>query len=104
MAMFDRFRKKNTEEPSNEEQMMRRQSAPRPTAQEEFERMRQQQPQSAVGLGLAPQKLPIGKEQVHKAQQILNTYKTGKANLEKRIVDNEEWYKLRHWECMRKSG
>ena len=104
MAMFDRFRKKNTEEPSNEEQMMRRQSAPRPTAQEEFERMRQQQPQSAVGLGLAPQKLPIGKEQVHKAQQILNTYKQGKANLEKRIVDNEQWYKLRHWECMRKSS
>ena len=32
---------------------------------------------------------------------ILNKYKAGKANLERRIVDNEQWYKLRHWECMR---
>lgn len=108
MAMFDRFRKKNTDEqqPTNEEQMLRRQSAPRPTAQEEFERMRQAQgqPQNAAGLGLAPQKLPIGREQVHKAQQILQTYKQGKANLENRIVENEQWYKLRHWECMRKNS
>ena len=47
---------------------------------------------------------PIGKQQIHDAQQILNRYKTGKANLEKRIVENEQWYKLRHWECMRKGG
>jgi hypothetical protein len=44
----------------------------------------------------------IGKEQVQKANQTLQKYKEGKANLEKRIVDNEQWYKLRHWECMRK--
>lgn len=47
---------------------------------------------------------PIGKQQIHDAQQILNRYKTGKANLEKRIVENEQWYKLRHWECMRKGS
>ena len=47
---------------------------------------------------------PIGKQQIHDAQQILNRYKTGKTNLEKRIVENEQWYKLRHWECMRKGG
>ena len=45
---------------------------------------------------------PIGKEQIQQAIQILQKYKEGKNNLEKRIVDNEEWYKLRHWECMRK--
>ena len=43
----------------------------------------------------------IGKEQVQAAQLTLNRYKEGKANLERRIVDNEQWYKLRHWECLR---
>ena len=43
----------------------------------------------------------IGEKQVQEANQILQKYKQGKANLEKRIIDNEQWYKLRHWECMR---
>lgn len=45
---------------------------------------------------------PIKKEAVQKATQTLQKYKEGKANLERRIVDNEQWYKLRHWECMRR--
>lgn len=44
----------------------------------------------------------IGREQILKANQTLQKYKEGKANLERRIVENEQWYKLRHWECMRK--
>ena len=44
----------------------------------------------------------IGTEQIRQAQDTLRRYKQGKANLEQRIVDNEQWYKLRHWECMRK--
>lgn len=44
----------------------------------------------------------IGEKQIKEANQILQKYKQGKANLEKRIIDNEQWYKLRHWECMRK--
>lgn len=43
----------------------------------------------------------ISRLEVQKAQQILHKYKDGKANLERRIIDNEQWYKLRHWECMR---
>lgn len=43
----------------------------------------------------------IGEEQVRRASQILRDYKQGKANLERRIIDNAQWYKLRHWECMR---
>ena len=43
----------------------------------------------------------IGREQVQKANATMMKYKEGKANLERRIVDNEQWYKLRHWECMR---
>lgn len=43
----------------------------------------------------------IGKEQVIKATEILNSYKRSKANLEKRIVENEEWWKMRHWDLIR---
>jgi hypothetical protein len=43
----------------------------------------------------------IGREQVQKANLTLNRYKEGKANLERKIVDNEQWYKQRHWEQMR---
>ena len=46
---------------------------------------------------------PIGKEAVQKATQILQKYKEGKANLEARIIGNEQWYKLRHWQQMSKS-
>jgi hypothetical protein len=44
---------------------------------------------------------PIGKQEVQKATLTLNKYKEGKANLEQKIIDNEQWWKLRHWECMR---
>lgn len=81
-------------------QMERRQSAPRPTAQEELGRM---MPQGAID-GFRALGQVIGKEQIHAAQLTLQKYKEGKANLERRIVDNEQWYKLRHWECMRKSA
>ena len=43
----------------------------------------------------------IGVEQIREANNTLQKYKQGKANLEQRIIDNEQWYKLRHWECMR---
>ena len=49
-------------------------------------------------------KQPIGPNEVRRAQAVLNRYKEGKANLERRVVDNEQWYKLRHWECMRGHG
>ena len=42
----------------------------------------------------------IGKEQVQKAQEILQKYKDAKASLESRIVENERWYKIRHWEVV----
>jgi hypothetical protein len=43
----------------------------------------------------------IGKEQVQTAYQTLMRYKEGKANLERKIIENEQWFKVRHWECMR---
>ena len=47
--------------------------------------------------------LPIGQEQVLSAWQTLQRYRAGKANLEKRVIENQQWYKLRHWECLRKT-
>lgn len=50
------------------------------------------------------QKLPIGADEVRAAYQILQEYKNGKANLESRIIDNEQWFKMRHWAQMRGKG
>ena len=44
----------------------------------------------------------IGKEELQRAYSILQKYKAARANLEKRIIDDQQWYKLRQWECMRK--
>lgn len=45
--------------------------------------------------------LPIDLSAVRQAQQILQRYRSGKRNLEQRILEAEQWYRLRHWECMR---
>ena len=84
-----------------EEQMARRQSAPRPTPQSELQKMQMSQAPMAMD-GFKALAQVIGREQVQAAQQTLQKYKEGKANLERRIVENEQWFKLRHWECMRK--
>lgn len=118
MALFDKKKQKTEEkeqqkpsQPSQDASQMRRQSAPRPTAQDEARRMYEAQQMkmmqgqgrdtSGAMDGFKALKQVIGKEQVQAAQLTLNRYKEGKANLERRIVDNEQWYKLRHWECMR---
>ena len=43
-------------------------------------------------------KLPIGPEEVAEAAQILQRYKAGKAALDKRLVDNELWFRMGHWQ------
>ncbi len=43
----------------------------------------------------------VTEDTVKKAVEILRKYKEGKRNLETRIVDNEQWFKLRHWEQIR---
>ena len=85
-----------------DEQRMHRQSAPRPTAKEEADKVR-----GVSGMGggatngFKALAQVIGREQVQAATHIMQKYKEGKANLERRIIDNEQWYKIRHWECMR---
>lgn len=46
---------------------------------------------------------PITQETVALAEETLRKYKDGKANLENRIIENEQWWKLRHWETIRKN-
>ena len=94
--------------PPSDEQLLKRQSAPRPTIQEEAAKaMAQRQTQMSGGAmggavnGFNALEQKIGKEQVQEAYQTLLKYKEGKANLERKIIDNEQWFKIRHWECMR---
>lgn len=111
MALFGNRNRDKDGKPSIpiEEQMSRRQSAPKQTAEDYVKT--EAVKQSLNGINNAP--IPgainafdaleqvIGKQQVQEFNRILQTYKQGKANLERRIVENEQWYKLRHWECMR---
>lgn len=46
---------------------------------------------------------PIGEEEIREAEQTLKKYKEGKSSLEARIIENEQWYKVRHWEQIRRS-
>ena len=39
----------------------------------------------------------IGAEQVRQAAEVLRKYRLGKQNLDRRIIDNEQFWKLRHW-------
>lgn len=84
---------------SLEEQKLRRQSAPRPTA---ADYVAQSAPEQMVAQS-EPVKA-IDKEAVQEAMKILQKYKAGKANLEQRIINNEQWYKMRHWDSMKHSS
>ena len=101
----------NTEglEPRNEEMLMQMQQM------QQIEEMRRQQQKAdemnahnpdhtMYGRNMNGQEEQIiGKAEVAKANEILQKYKNGKANLEKRIIDNEQWWKMRHWEQIAKA-
>lgn len=106
MALFKRRNAKQNTDP-NAEQMSRRQSAPQPTP-EQYLNQQQMMDIRARSLGgdgsingWAALDQVIKKEQIHAATQTLQKYKEGKASLERRIIENERWYKLRHWEVMK---
>ena len=39
---------------------------------------------------------------IREGERILEDYKKGKEKLDSRVVENEEWYKMRHWEQLRR--
>ena len=43
----------------------------------------------------------LTKKDIQEAMQTLKKYKDGKQNLEERIVEEEQWWKLRHWDLVR---
>lgn len=45
---------------------------------------------------------PMNEDRIRELSAILQKYKEGKANLENRIISNEEWWKLRNWEQFRR--
>ena len=47
---------------------------------------------------------PIDEQAIAGAMQTLRRYRAGKAGLERRIVENEEYWKLRHWDHMDQTG
>ena len=64
--------------------------------------------QDVEQMGFVPEAQPLPKkmtkERVHKAQQTLERYKSGKAKLDQRLVEVEQWWKIRHWEWMQEKG
>ena len=49
----------------------------------------------------AEERQPIGEKEIARAAEILTEYKQGKAALENRVIQDELWWELRHWEVMR---
>lgn len=43
----------------------------------------------------------IGEKEISEATKTLEEYKAGKANLDQRIIMNDKWYRMRHWEQIR---
>lgn len=65
----------------------------------------QQEQDDPVGAMLltTPESEPvITDKDVQRGAELLARYKDGKSNLERRIVDDELWYKIRHWEVLRR--
>ncbi len=43
----------------------------------------------------------IGEKEITEAASVLEKYMNAKAKLDTRVIENENWYRLRHWEQMR---
>lgn len=46
----------------------------------------------------------IGEQELREANTILRKYKSGKTALENKTIENEQWWKLRHWRYMKGGG
>lgn len=55
------------------------------------------------GNGMIQETAPraIGEEQVRRARAIYQRYRDGKAALDRRVIDNEEWYRMRYYDYKR---
>ena len=56
-----------------------------------------------MALAAMNQKPQMTQDRIQKAIATLDRYRSGKSALDQRIVENQQWYRLRHWENLRKS-
>ena len=52
----------------------------------------------------AAERLPIGVGEIRGALQRLARYKAGKSVMDQTIIENEEWYRIRHWRYLKKGS
>ena len=66
----------------------------------------QAQPEEIIGFVTTPEPTPkrMTKERLTKALHDLDKYRSGKARLEQRLIEVEQWWKIRHWEWMQEQG
>lgn len=76
-------------------------SIPAAQGAEQLEKLRQGA-QETLQTAQQPQQQRIDTAKIQDAIITLGRYKSGKANLEQNIIANEQWFKLRHWEYLRK--
>jgi hypothetical protein len=60
------------------------------------------QPEEVANESVTDEKETIDKKAIEKATETLKKYKDGKKKLEDRIVEEEQWWKLRHWDVIGK--
>ena len=60
------------------------------------------QPEGVATETVTEQAQLIDKKAIEKAAETLKKYKDGKKNFEDRIVEEEQWWKLRHWDVISK--
>lgn len=60
-----------------------------------------QEPATVAEIATVPTEPVIGKKQITEAIATLKKYKDAKKALEGRIVEEERWWKLRHWDVIR---
>lgn len=65
----------------------------------------------AAAGGMAPQGIPpmarpkkMTDKRLKKANEMLEKYKSGKAMHDQRVIENEKWYRMRHWEQIQGNG
>ena len=58
------------------------------------------QPEGVATEAIAEENTVIDKKAIEKAAETLKKYKDGKKKLEDRIVEEERWWKLRHWDVI----
>lgn len=66
----------------------------------------QARPEEVIGFVTTPEPTPkrMTKERLTKALHDLDKYRSGKTRLEQRLIEVEQWWKIRHWEWMQEQG